>query len=223
MYKIILPAIVAVAIAGPATATVLFSDNFDSETAALNYTGFANWTVIGQVDTVASVNPYSIETCSGICVDLDGTAGPGQLLSKPIAFSAGNQILISFNVSGDQRDAADDDFFFELLFGSPLTYNNNIISGFAYGSTGVYTNASSGVYSEIIGANRPYLTYTYGLIPTVAGTLQLRLGTNSGDNIGPILDDVLVSQVPEPATWAMLITGFGLVGFAARRRRTLTA
>ena len=25
--------------------------------------------------------------------------------------------------------------------------------------------------------------------------------------------------VPEPATWAMLLSGFGLVGFAARRRR----
>ena len=29
--------------------------------------------------------------------------------------------------------------------------------------------------------------------------------------------------VPEPATWAMLITGFGLVGFAARRRTAATA
>lgn len=27
--------------------------------------------------------------------------------------------------------------------------------------------------------------------------------------------------VPEPATWAMLIAGFGLVGFALRRRKTL--
>ncbi len=33
---------------------------------------------------------------------------------------------------------------------------------------------------------------------------------------------VLYSQaVPEPATWAMMISGFGLVGFAARRRRTV--
>ena len=33
-----------------------------------------------------------------------------------------------------------------------------------------------------------------------------------------------VAAIPEPATWAMLIAGFGLVGFAARRRRTaLTA
>lgn len=29
--------------------------------------------------------------------------------------------------------------------------------------------------------------------------------------------------VPEPATWAMLIAGFGLVGFAARRRRVAFA
>lgn len=27
--------------------------------------------------------------------------------------------------------------------------------------------------------------------------------------------------VPEPATWAMLITGFGMVGFAARRRESM--
>jgi hypothetical protein len=29
--------------------------------------------------------------------------------------------------------------------------------------------------------------------------------------------------VPEPATWAMMISGFGLVGFAARRRRATAA
>lgn len=32
-----------------------------------------------------------------------------------------------------------------------------------------------------------------------------------------------IPAVPEPATWAMLIAGFGLVGFAARRRRALAA
>ncbi len=35
---------------------------------------------------------------------------------------------------------------------------------------------------------------------------------------------VLYSEagVPEPATWAMMIAGFGMVGFAARRRREVT-
>ena len=37
-----------------------------------------------------------------------------------------------------------------------------------------------------------------------------------------LLDGVTFTPdtVPEPATWAMLLTGFGAVGFAARRRRT---
>ena len=55
----------------------------------------------------------------------------------------------------------------------------------------------------------------------------LRLVDNSldfgGNDFG--IDDINFgtdSVVPEPATWAMLITGFGLVGFAARRRRTLS-
>ncbi|UAJ12639.1 PEPxxWA-CTERM sorting domain-containing protein (plasmid) [Polymorphobacter megasporae] len=38
------------------------------------------------------------------------------------------------------------------------------------------------------------------------------------DNRGGISLDV--TAVPEPATWAMLIFGFSLTGFAARRRRT---
>jgi hypothetical protein len=35
-----------------------------------------------------------------------------------------------------------------------------------------------------------------------------------------IVRATIVGGVPEPATWAMLILGFGLVGFAARRSRT---
>jgi hypothetical protein len=37
------------------------------------------------------------------------------------------------------------------------------------------------------------------------------------------VDALSGSAVPEPATWAMMITGFGLAGAAIRRRRTILA
>lgn len=36
---------------------------------------------------------------------------------------------------------------------------------------------------------------------------------------GNLVTDVSVAAVPEPGVWAMLITGFGMVGAAVRRRR----
>ncbi|KPF64736.1 hypothetical protein IP88_13525 [alpha proteobacterium AAP81b] len=37
------------------------------------------------------------------------------------------------------------------------------------------------------------------------------------------LDSVSAQVVPEPATWALLLTGFGLVGAAKRRRKPVVA
>ncbi|GGY30145.1 FxDxF family PEP-CTERM protein [Pseudoduganella albidiflava] len=52
----------------------------------------------------------------------------------------------------------------------------------------------------------------------------LAKGTAPGAPPFLLLDGVsLVSAVPEPATWGMLLGGLGLVGFAARRRGKKTA
>jgi hypothetical protein len=48
----------------------------------------------------------------------------------------------------------------------------------------------------------------------------LSIGTPNGQPPVALLDGVSLTQaVPEPATWAMMIAGFGLVGGLARRRR----
>ena len=53
---------------------------------------------------------------------------------------------------------------------------------------------------------------------------SLNLGTGAASLVGTLgagsLVGLTAAAVPEPATWALLITGFGLVGVAARRRRT---
>ncbi len=50
----------------------------------------------------------------------------------------------------------------------------------------------------------------------------LAVGTPNGAPPISMLDGVSLA-VPEPATWAMLIGGFGLVGAASRRRRAIAA
>jgi hypothetical protein len=48
-------------------------------------------------------------------------------------------------------------------------------------------------------------------------------GQNGANGQGYRLASLTGAVVPEPATWAMLIAGFGLVGAAARRLRSLPA
>jgi hypothetical protein len=43
--------------------------------------------------------------------------------------------------------------------------------------------------------------------------------TGTSDSLGTSLDNISVTAVPEPETYAMMLAGLGLVGFAARRRK----
>jgi hypothetical protein len=61
--------------------------------------------------------------------------------------------------------------------------------------------------------------YTFNLWPRSPGA-----GTATISDFAPDNSNARVSAVPEPATWAMLIAGFGLVGaFARRSTRALHA
>lgn len=75
---------------------------------------------------------------------------------------------------------------------------------------GALVGEIGGVY-QLLGANST--TAAWG-----SGTLNLyNWDSNSGDNAGSIRFDV--SIVPEPATWALLLAGFAMVGSGLRRRR----
>jgi hypothetical protein len=74
---------------------------------------------------------------------------------------------------------------------------NNITNYLVTGGTGKFAGAS-GIF-------------------TATGTLELASGLNI--NTQAISGTINAPAVPEPATWAMLIAGFGLVGGMQRRRR----
>lgn len=60
----------------------------------------------------------------------------------------------------------------------------------------------------------PVVLFTFA-DPTVVGGMQL---TSNGTNAFEI-DNIAINPVPEPATWAMMLFGFGAVGYSMRRRR----
>ncbi len=59
-----------------------------------------------------------------------------------------------------------------------------------------------------------------GALPSIIG------GGGSGSSTlpgGPAEPEFPVSGVPEPVSWTMMVSGFGLIGFAMRRRSPLNA
>lgn len=60
---------------------------------------------------------------------------------------------------------------------------------------------------------------TGGGIPANTFDVVTVKGVSYGGNYGGVLRADAIPAVPEPATWAMLLAGFGAVGFAMRRRR----
>ena len=69
----------------------------------------------------------------------------------------------------------------------------------------------------------PYIAYSFGISTLAAGTYQLRFAQvdNQGffnQGVDNVSIEAVAGAVPEPASWAMMIVGFGIVGASARRR-----
>lgn len=221
-------ALLGTALATPATAQSSITGNFDNEgggASALNYTNFGQFDVTrGSVDLIHQPD-YGL-TCaggSGSCIDLDGTTNSGGALTtkNAIAFATGSLVTLSFDLSGNQRGAGSDLFTAGFIFGNQTSLLNYTLGGgfggFSIGSfnaTGITTGGS-------IFDTTPFTRYTLSFTAGGAGTAKGFVGTSSNDNFGPILDNFSLSAtaVPEPATWAMMMLGFGIVGFGVRSRR----
>lgn len=220
-------ALAALSICSVANAgTVLFSEDFDSITSnTLNITGsVASMDVFGGVDAVVPVNPFGIAGLTSTVIDLDGTPGPGGVGKGGFDLVAGRSYTLSFVVGGAQRGSQGDNLIVALL--SDISGDLDLVSG-----TGLFDTLDTGLLS----ADFAVLTFLAGNTPFAESSLTLRavnntsfafrIATNSSDKIGPLLDSVKLTEtmgvIPEPATWAMLIAGFGMVGTAMRRRRVV--
>lgn len=85
-----------------------------------------------------------------------------------------------------------------LLFSITLNDNSIVNAGSIFQYNGFFGFTSTDVFKKV----------------TIVG-----FDASGGSQETYSLDNLKVSMVPEPATWALLISGFGLVGAVARRRR----
>ena len=229
MRTLVLTALAGFAFAAPASAGVVYSNNFDAENGGntqTNYNGFNGLTVTnGTVDLVRS-GDFGIICAggSGSCVDLDGSTGDSGLTSSgSYAFASGDRVALSFDFSGNQRGGGQDSF--SLRF----TFSGNTSGTYGYtsanlGSTdfGPFSGTELSITISGINSGFPMGAFTYYFDAGNGGNVSFSFQDNGNDNVGIIIDNVslAVGAVPEPASWAMMIAGFGLLGSAVRRRRT---
>jgi len=233
MRKLLLTAVAAAAFVVPAHAGVVYSNDFNSENGgntALNYNGFNGLTVTnGTVDLVKS-GDFGIGCAggSGACVDLDGsTNDAGLVSSNSYAFNAGDHVALSLLFSGNQRNAPPpDSFTMRFDFSGPVSGNFGYMSTVFGNSTAAFTNQTSLTLTvSNIQPNFAFADLTFFFDPTNGGSTTFALQDAGNDNIGVVIDNLSLSvdAVPEPATWAMMLAGFGLAGIAVRRRRPAVA
>jgi hypothetical protein len=244
-------AAVLVAASAPAAAVNVVSINFGSGGAAGNVASFASssglltvtatsrrfFAMPGMLTSLTQTSALGQIRRSTIGIGVNGGASNDQLdtnnpgtalapLREGILLS-GNQ---DFSLRGLRLSFIDNDdtlkiygvrlngSFVDLGYGSTATIAGTVRGGLSGAATGL---------SYAAGTNGG--TATFGLAPTSYFTRYLFTTRVGGDVsfLGTLGQgyriDSLVAGIPEPQTWALLVTGFGLVGFSMRRRKKVVA
>jgi hypothetical protein len=133
-----------------------------------------------------------------------GFAGIGSGNTDTLGFVSQNGSL--FNYTGTA---------FSLLVNFTAPSGVSAGSNFQALLTGDVSGANNGGVHFVF--TNPTQSFTY---PGGAFTLTVDNFTVSGTDINtPITGFIQAAAVPEPATWALMLVGFGGIGFAMRRRR----
>jgi choice-of-anchor C domain-containing protein len=205
-------AIVSVGISSAANAAVFQNGSFELGTANIGQfttlnagdsTSITGWTVgSGNIDYIGS---YWMAADGSRSLDLNGLV-PGSIF-QTFDVVAGQTYRVTFDLAGNPA-------------GTPVEKTLTTTAGAtvvlsSFDTTGrSLTNMGWTPVSFLFTATSSQETLTFQSTTT---------GISNNDQFptafGPALDNVSVTAVPEPATWAMLILGFVSIGLVAYRKK----
>ena len=195
----------AAGFAASANAAIVVDGTFDNPSGGSSFTTYGTGTVAGLDFSSWHVGTGTVDLIGGYwqnpggvggSVDLDGNA-PGSI-SQNLTLGAGTYQL-TFDLSGNP-DGGDATKSLAVSVGSAS-------QNFSF-TTGSNTKSSMNYLSET-------LTFT-----TSGNTTLTFASTDTSGPYGAVIGNVSVTAVPEPATAGLALLGLGVLGFAARRRRT---
>jgi len=155
------------------------------------------WTVSGNVDVI---NSYWQPSQGNQSLDMVGNTGPGTFIEQSFATTPGLSYRLTFD------------------------YANNSDAAFARGNvsvTGTASLLSTDInHSGSIASNMGYVAFdTVFVTDSAVTTLRYtHLDSSNPSNAGIAFDNVSVTAVPEPSTYAV-VSGLALLGFACWQRR----
>lgn len=174
----------------------------------------------------ANIHVIGISQPSGTGLDVAsaGSQTGGAGFPSDIANGSGGQATSITSGTGGQFFASATATQIEAIVKAAITTSFNTYSKVCIDSTGAPAGVLVTHDACIMGAFDRSIDRTFNFSTTFkgisAGTYDFSiLGTVDGATVGTELDHIVVTGVPEPETYAMMLAGLGLLGFMARRRR----
>ncbi len=189
----------AVSIANPSFES--FNPGFDPSTGSgflqLSGSQLPGWTINGSID---HIQQYWTPQDGLRSIDLNGL-GAGTISQTLTGLTTGTQYIVSFFISGNPDNA-----------GSPNPKTATLTLGSLVNPVSYTLTAANS------STNMLWQQVSYAFVADETGTALVQLASTQENAYGLAVDNFSISAAPEPATWGMMIFGFGVAGFALRRR-----